>query len=104
MRQRAWLAIVLAIAGLGLAVAAPHMPGSQGWNVLAGLLLVAAIVLGVSLLAVWRRVFPPLPPMEGLFETPRATQRWCTHCGHPTARRGPCQSCGHTPASRGKAS
>lgn len=104
MRQRAWLAIAFAAVGLGLAVAAPQMPGKQGWNVLAGLLLVAAIGLGLSLLAFWRQVFPPLPPMAGLFEAPRASQRWCSRCGRPTARQGPCQSCGHTPASRGKAS
>lgn len=102
MRRRALVALGLAAAGLGLAVAAPHLPGERGWNVLAGLLLVAAIVLGLSLLPVWRGLLPPRAPIEDLFTVPRATERWCDRCGHPTPRKGACRTCGHTPASRGR--
>lgn len=97
MRRRALAALALAAGGLLLAVLAPHLPGERGWNVLAGLLLVAAIVLGLSLLPFWRGLMPPLPPMEGLFTVPRGLERWCARCGNPTARRGPCRECGHTP-------
>ena len=97
MRRRALAAWALAAVGLLLAVLAPHLAGARGWNVIAGLLLVAAIVLGLSLLPFWRKVMPALPPMEGLFTRPRPSERWCSRCGNPTPRQGACRECGHTP-------
>lgn len=101
MRSRAWAALILAAAGLALAVAGRHLPAARLWNVIAGLMLLVAIALGISLLRFWRDLAAPLQPVTNLFTRPRSSERWCAHCGHPTTRKGPCRTCGHTPTSRG---
>ena len=101
MRRRAWLAWLVLAAGLGVGVAGAHLPGKAAWDLLSGLLVLAAAALGVSLLP-WGRWFPAVQPMPGLFARPSPRERWCTQCGSVTSRGGPCRRCGHTPASRGK--
>jgi len=94
----AWALLALAVA-LG---AVRTLTKASALDLPAGLCLLVAAGLGISLLPVWRRVLPSLAPLPGLFQAPRASERWCGRCGHPTARRGPCRTCGHTPASRAK--
>lgn len=99
--------------GILLGLLGRVLPAGDVWNLLGGLALLAAIALGVSLLPFWGRVLPMLQPFPGLFRAPRPSERWCAHCGNPTARKGACKTCGHTPrppkplsarsaASRGK--
>jgi hypothetical protein len=109
VRRRAWLAWGVLALGLAFGVAGRDLPGGRAWNLLAGLCLVAALVVAVTLLPWWGRFRPQVTPLVALFRAPRKTERWCTRCGTPTARKGPCRLCGHTPrslamapASRGK--
>jgi hypothetical protein len=96
--------------GILLGLLGRVLPAGDLWDLLGGLALLAAIVLGIGLLPFWARVLPPVQPFPGLFRAPRASERWCAHCGNPTLRKGACRSCGHAPqapaaktsASRGK--
>jgi hypothetical protein len=87
--------------GLGLGAAGKDLPGTRAWNLVAGLCLVAAIVVGVTLLPGWARWRPTVTPLRGLFAAPRQSERWCARCGTATPRKKPCKLCGHTPTSRG---
>lgn len=105
MRRRAWWAWGLLALGVLLGVLGRSLPGRGAWDLLGGLALLAAIVLGLTLLPFWGRLLPPLQPFPGLFRAPRASERWCGRCGNPTPRKGACRTCGHalrTAASRGK--
>ena len=83
--------------GLALGVAGRDLPGGRAWNLLGGICLIAALVLAVTLLPWWGRWRPQVTPLARLFATPRPSERWCSRCGTPTARKGPCRLCGHTP-------
>ena len=113
MRRRAWAAWALLALGILLGVLGRALPGREVWDLLGGMALLAAIVLGIGLLPFWGRVLPTLQPFPGLFRPPRDSERWCPRCGNPTPRKGACRVCGHTPralarrptrtpASRGK--
>ncbi|HUR25255.1 MAG TPA: hypothetical protein VM327_04475 [Candidatus Thermoplasmatota archaeon] len=105
MRRRAMAAWGVFALGLALGVAGRDLPGGRAWNLLAGVCLAAALTLAVTLLPWWSRFRPTVTPLAGLFRAPRKSERWCSRCGIPTARKGPCRLCGHTPtsfASRGK--
>ena len=104
MRQRALAAWVLAGLGLVLAVAGRSLPAERVWGSIAGLFLLAAIVLGLSLLPFWKGLVAPVQPLPDLFQKPTGSERWCSRCGNPTPRKGPCRVCGHAPATRTKAS
>lgn len=101
MRRRAWVAwgCVALFVAFGIV---GRVTGTEAWNLLAGLLLFTALVLGVTLLPIARRLVPGLADMPDLFDRPRPNERWCATCGHPTGRIGPCRTCGATPPSRGK--
>jgi hypothetical protein len=102
VRRRAWAAVGIFVLGLALGVAGRDLPGGRAWNLLAGLCLIAALVLALTLLPWWSRFRPTVTPLGGLFRAPRKTERWCARCGTPTARSRPCHLCGHTPVSLGK--
>lgn len=97
MRRRAWAAWGLLALGILLGVLGRSLPGRKAWDLLGGVALLGAIVLAVSLLPFWSRVLPTLQPFPGLFRSPRASERWCGRCGHPTPRKGACRTCGHAP-------
>ena len=103
MRRRAWAAWGALALGIVLGLLGRALPGASAWNLLAGIALLAAILLGLSLLPVWARLLPDLPPYPDLFAQPSARQRWCATCGHPTARAGPCSTCGDPPGRRQRA-
>jgi hypothetical protein len=102
---------VLAL-GLGLGAAARSLPAERAWNLLAGLCLIAALVVGLTLLPWWTDRRAALAPLPYLFKAPRPSERWCTRCGSATPKKGPCRLCGHvvvparqarqTPGPRGK--
>lgn len=96
---------VLAV-GLGLGAAAQSLPAERAWNLVAGLCLIAAIVLAITLLPVWGRWRARVTPLPLLFKAPRGSERWCTHCGLPAPGKGACRLCGRGPPttllSRGK--
>lgn len=100
MRQRALAAWVLLGLGLALAVAGRSLPAERVWSTIAGLFLLTAIGLGVSLLPIWKGLVAPVQPLPDLFQRPSASERWCSRCGNPTARKGPCRACGHAPTPR----
>ena len=102
MRRRAWAAWACLALGIGFGLLGRVAPGAGLWNLLAGLFLLAAIVLALSLLRLATRLVPSLEPFPDLFDPPNARERWCDTCGHPTVRSGPCTACGATPPSRGK--
>lgn len=66
----------------------------EAFDILAGLLWMAAIGLGISLLPFWRRVLPPVPAMPGLFDSVPDQGRWCIACGNSTPKGIQCSICG----------
>lgn len=100
MRRRAWIAWGALASGIALGILGRVLPGARTWNLLAGIAFLLAIVLGLSLLPLARRLMPSLVDFPDLFDRPRPNERWCTTCGHPTAARGPCRTCGTAPVSR----
>lgn len=100
VRRRAWVALACLGLGILFGLLGRVAPGAATWNLLAGLLVLAALALGLTLLGLGRRLLPGLAPMPDLFERPRPNERWCLACGHPTGANGPCRACGHTPVSR----
>jgi hypothetical protein len=102
VRKRAWLAWGVLTLGLAFGVAGTGLPGGRAWNLLAGICLLVALGLALTLLPWWARWRPTVKPLPGLFAAPRPSERWCSHCGARTARKGACKLCGHTPASLGK--
>ena len=88
--------------GIGFGILGRVLAGADTWNLLAGILFLAAIVLGVSLLPIARQLLPGLVDFPDLFDRPRPNERWCASCGHPTGSAGPCRVCGATPVSRGR--
>ncbi|MEK6974989.1 MAG: hypothetical protein AABY18_01440 [Candidatus Thermoplasmatota archaeon] len=102
MRRRAWIAWGCLVVGIVFGILGRVLPGTDTWNLLAGILFLTAIVLGLSLLPVARKVVPGLVDFPDLFDRPRPNERWCASCGHPTGAKGPCRSCGATPASSGR--
>jgi hypothetical protein len=106
VRRRAWIAWGCLALGIVFGILGRVLPGADTWNLLAGILFLAAIVLGLSLLRLAQRVMPALVDFPDLFDRPRLNERWCATCGHPTGAKGPCRTCGATPsptsASRGR--
>lgn len=106
MRRRAWVAWGCLVGGIGLGILGRVLPGASTWNLLAGLAFLVAIILGLSVLGLAKRLMPSLTDIPDLFDRPRPNERWCATCGHPTGARGPCRTCGATPAptlaSRGR--
>lgn len=95
VRLRSWIAISAAVAGLTLGFIDRAVDADlAAWS---GILWLAAILLGISLLPFWKRVLPDVPDMPGLFTKPGPGQRWCVHCGTPADGREACGVCGHTP-------
>lgn len=86
------------MAGIGLGLLGRVAPGAGLWNLLAGLFLLAAIVLALSLLRLASRLVPDLAVFPDLFDHPNSRERWCASCGHPTTRSGPCTTCGAAPS------
>lgn len=93
MRRRAWAAWGALTLGIVLGVLGRILE-QDAWNLLAGLCLLAAIVLALSLLPVARALIPGLQDFPDLFDEPRPTERWCATCGHPTQDGRPCLTCG----------
>lgn len=91
MRARAWTLLLAVVLGLALGFLG-RGTGVEAFDVLSGLAWLAALAAAVGLLP-WSRVLPPVPPMPGLFDRVHEGQRWCVHCGSPTAREGPCVVC-----------
>ncbi|HUR62521.1 MAG TPA: hypothetical protein VM286_09190 [Candidatus Thermoplasmatota archaeon] len=89
MRGRAIAALGLVAAALAFALLGRITLGFL-LDPLAGLLLVAAACVGISLLPFWATMRGPTMP--GLFTPPREGQRWCTVCGRP-APLGACPRC-----------
>jgi uncharacterized paraquat-inducible protein A len=97
VRGRIILAVALLGAGLACALLA-RLTLAGALDPVAGLLVLAAVAAGMSALPLWARL--RAPPMPGLFQRPRADQRWCQICGRP-APAGPCPRC-HTEGRRGR--
>jgi uncharacterized paraquat-inducible protein A len=101
VRQRAWIAIALLVAGLAVS----WLSNASDNRVVAqagGALLVSALLVALTMLPGRRflpRVLPRIEPMTGLFERPRSQERWCIHCGQPT-KAGACQHCGAEPKAQ----
>lgn len=97
VRRRAWwawgaLALTVLFGIMGRAV-----PPADAWNLLAGVFLLAAVGLGVSLLPFWPRLAPGLVDFPDLFDRPNAHERWCVVCGHVAGARAACSTCGSLP-------
>ncbi len=99
VRRRTWAALAFLAAGVVLALVGRAVEGARALDALAGLLLVAALGLGASLLRFWTRLVPPVPNLRPLFPSVGPQERWCPACGRSAPRTGTCPSCGR-PAPR----
>jgi len=102
VRRRAWIALGCVVGLIFFGILGQVLPGEDSWNLLAGLLLIVAAILGLTLLPIARRLMPSLVDFPDLFDRPRHNERWCANCGHPTGASGPCRLCGATPVSRAR--
>lgn len=96
MRRRGWIAWGCVAGLIAFGILGQVLPGEDAWNFLAGLLLIIAVILGLTLLPIARKLMPSLVDFPDLFDRPRPNERWCANCGHPTGASGPCRSCGTT--------
>ena len=99
MRRRAWIAWACLLVGIVFGILGRVLAGADTWNLLAGLFFLAAIVLGVSLLSLGKRILPGLRDFPDLFDRPRPGERWCASCGHPAGAQTACKLCGSPPTS-----
>lgn len=102
MRRRALIAWACLVLGIGFGILGRVLPGADTWNLLAGILFLAAIVLGLSLLRLAQRIMPAMVDFPDLFDRPLPNERWCASCGHPTGAAGACRLCGATLVSRAR--
>lgn len=66
----------------------------------AGLLVLAGMLVAITALPWLSRRIKALPPMPGLFPEVGPGQRWCARCGTAAPKRGTCPSCGHAAKTR----